>query len=288
MCAPLSSFCVLTMSFSLSLSLSLMSHLAPFFPRPPTRPFISSLSFSHVLQHPGFPATWLCGEPDWGSLKQRGALGLRQRLQADWERHSGVQEDHPQLLHLGRPGACLPGWGRLLLFHSVKSPAVAASSSLALFLLPHIWPQGSTHSAPVMLASHLNQSDWEPVPSQLERKQKSIPSPLPPSVNSYFVKLLLANLELVCAVCLLQSGLSQLIKFGVFLVLFSFFWCAQTTCGYLRLCMIACTKLHSGRKATDGELIRIFHNTPESKYVMCLKITQRPSHPHSWFFFSLF
>lgn len=159
----------------LSLSLSLMSHLAPVHPRPPAQPFILLLPFSHVLQHPGLPTTWLCGEPDWGSLKQRGALGLRQRLQADWERHSGVQEDHPQLLHLGCPRACLPGWGRLFLFYSFKSPAVAASSSLTLFLLPHIWPHGSTDSARVMLASHLNQTDWEPVPSQLERKQKSIP-----------------------------------------------------------------------------------------------------------------
>lgn len=97
----------------LSLSLSLMSHFAPSFPHTPTPPFILLLSFSHVLQHPRLPATWLCGESDRGSLKQRGALGLRQRLQADWKRLSGVQEDHPQLLHLGRPGARLPRWGSL-------------------------------------------------------------------------------------------------------------------------------------------------------------------------------
>lgn len=43
--------------------------------------------------------------------------------------------------------------------------------------------------------------------------------------------------------------------------------------------MISCTHLRSGRKATDGELSRIFHNTLESNYVMCLKITQKPFPP---------
>lgn len=92
------------LSLTFSLSLSLTSHHAP-----PSLAFILLVSFSHVLQHPGLPATRLCGEPDRGSPEQRGALGLRQGLQADWERHSSVQEDRPRLLHLGRPGACLPG-----------------------------------------------------------------------------------------------------------------------------------------------------------------------------------
>lgn len=41
--------------------------------------------------------------------------------------------------------------------------------------------------------------------------------------------------------------------------------------------------LHALRKATNGKLSSIFHNTPESDCVMCLKINQRPSYPRSWF-----
>lgn len=57
------------------------------------------------------------------------------------------------------PVPACQGEEALFLFHSFKSPTVAASLSLALSILPHIRPKGSTDSAPVMLASHLNQSD---------------------------------------------------------------------------------------------------------------------------------
>lgn len=200
----------------LSLSLTLTSHLAPSFPPPPTPPFILLLSFSHVLQHPRLPSTWLCGQPDRWSPEQRGALGLRQRLQADWKRHSGVQEDHPQLLHLGRPGACLPGWGSLSLFQSFKIPGRGCVFKPCAL-------SSSSHSATRkhrFRSCHVGKSSksvWLRAGTQSGGKEAEI-NPLPPtSVNSYFVKLLLANLELVCTVCLLQSGLSQLIEFGVFL-----------------------------------------------------------------------
>lgn len=63
---------------------------------------------SDVLQHPRLSAARLCGQSNRRPREQRGALGLRSRIQADWEKHGHVQEDRIWLSDLGYVRAGVP------------------------------------------------------------------------------------------------------------------------------------------------------------------------------------
>lgn len=193
--------CSLSFSYSHSLvsCFSLLSIALPLIP-PPSSPLFLNLSmfYSDVLQYPRLPATWLCREPDRGSSKQHGALGLRQGLQAHRKGHSCVQEDHLWLLRLGRASSRMSRWA-----HQPRQPFIS-NFSLSRFVffwsppLPYAQQADrqalkapkclSPSSISVLLAAELNPA-WlrASTPCQVERKQKSI---LPSSVNFHFFKLL--------------------------------------------------------------------------------------------------